>query len=119
MDRRRPATELLSKERSELQQHAWHEKAIYWREPSSRGRSVRSNFGENSHNAGAEKMPKENNGITFADRDPSTLFREFAVECMALAQTAFSPEKRALYMKMASVWHQMAQRWEKKSQPSP
>jgi len=33
--------------------------------------------------------------------------------------TKSSPEKRALYLKMASVWHQMAQRWEKKSQPSP
>ena len=41
--------------------------------------------------------------------------REFAAECMALAQTILSPEKRALYLKMASVWHQMAQRWEKKS----
>jgi hypothetical protein len=27
------------------------------------------------------------------------------------------PEKRALYMKMAAMWHQMAQRWEKKGQP--
>ena len=43
------------------------------------------------------------------------LFREFAAECMELAQTASSPEKRALYLKMASVWHEMAQRWEKKS----
>jgi hypothetical protein len=32
-----------------------------------------------------------------------------------LAQTASSPEKHALYVKMASVWFQMAQRWEKKS----
>jgi hypothetical protein len=43
------------------------------------------------------------------------LFREFAAECMELAQTGSSPEKRALYMKMASVWFQLAQRWEKKS----
>jgi hypothetical protein len=62
---------------------------------------------------------KEDNGITFASRDPSTLFREFAAECMELAQTASSSEKRALYMKMASMWHQVAQRWEKKSQPPP
>jgi hypothetical protein len=34
---------------------------------------------------------------------------------MELAQTNPSPKKRALYLKMASVWHQMAQRWEKKS----
>jgi hypothetical protein len=33
---------------------------------------------------------------------------------VALAQTIPSPEKRALYLKMASVWHQMAQRWEEK-----
>jgi len=63
----------------------------------------------------SEKMSKE----IFEDRNPSTLFREFAAECMESAQTASSPEKRALYMKMASVWHQMAQRWEKKSQPPP
>jgi hypothetical protein len=31
-----------------------------------------------------------------------------------LAQTTPTPEKRALYLKMASTWHQMAQRWEKK-----
>jgi acid phosphatase class B len=43
------------------------------------------------------------------------LFREFAAECIQVAQAASSPEKHALYMKMASVWHQMAQRWEKKS----
>ena len=67
----------------------------------------------------SKKMSKEDNEITFEDCDPSTLFREFAAECMELAQTKSSPEKRALYLKMASVWHQMAQRWEKKSQPSP
>ena len=67
----------------------------------------------------SKKMPKEDNGISFEDCDPSTLFREFAAECIELAQTKSSPEKRALYLKMASVWHQMAQRWEKKSQPSP
>ena len=62
-------------------------------------------------------MSKEEN--TFEGRDPSTLFREFAAECMELAQTNSSPEKRALYTKMASAWHHMAQHWEKKSQPSP
>jgi hypothetical protein len=59
-------------------------------------------------------MPKENDGTTFEGLNPPTLFREFAAECMELAQTA-TPEKRALYLKMASAWHQMAQRWEKKS----
>jgi len=59
-------------------------------------------------------MPKENNGPTFEGLDPPTLFREFASECMELARTTPTHEKRTLYLKMASVWHQMAQRWEKK-----
>jgi hypothetical protein len=59
-------------------------------------------------------MPKENNGHTFEGCEPSTLFREFAAECMELAQTTSSPEKHSLYLKMACVWHQMALRWEKK-----
>jgi hypothetical protein len=64
-------------------------------------------------------MPNENKGSTFEGFDPPTLFREFAAECMELVQATSLPEKRALYLKMASVWHQMAQRWETKSQPSP
>jgi len=56
-----------------------------------------------------------NSNHTFEGCEPSTLFREFAAECMELAQTAPTPEKSALYMKMASVWHQMARRWEKKT----
>jgi len=67
-----------------------------------------------THDADAERMPKENNNHTYADREPSTLFREFAAECMELAQTTPTPEKRSLYMKMASLWHRTAQRWEKK-----
>ena len=59
-------------------------------------------------------MSKEEN--TFEGRDPSTLFREFAAECMELAQTTPTSEKRTLYLKMASLWHQMAQRWEKKGE---
>jgi hypothetical protein len=59
-------------------------------------------------------MPKENDAFKFEGCEPSTLFREFAAECIELAQTASSPEKHALYLKMAGVWHQMAQRWEKK-----
>jgi hypothetical protein len=58
-------------------------------------------------------MPGKNDKITFEGCEPPMLFREFAAECMELAQTVSSPEKRALYMKMASVWFQMAQRWEK------
>jgi hypothetical protein len=34
---------------------------------------------------------------------------------MELALTAPTPKKRTLYMKMASVWHNMAQRWKKKN----
>jgi hypothetical protein len=60
-------------------------------------------------------MPKEDKGIAFEDREPSMLFRQFAAECIELAKTAPTPEKRALYLKMASVWHESAQRWEKKS----
>jgi hypothetical protein len=47
--------------------------------------------------------------------DPPTQLREFAAECTELAQTAPSPEKRMMYLKMASMWFQMAQRWEQKS----
>ena len=60
------------------------------------------------------ELPKDNGGLLFVDCEPATLFREFAAECIELAQTNSSPEKRALYVKMASVWHEMAQRWEKK-----
>ena len=55
----------------------------------------------------------ENNDPTFEGLNPPTLFPEFATECMELAQTIPTPEKRSLYMKMASLWHQMAQRWER------
>ena len=58
-------------------------------------------------------MPSKKDEITFEGCEPSMLFREFAAECMELAQSF--PEKRAMYLKMASVWFQMAVRWEKKS----
>jgi hypothetical protein len=48
--------------------------------------------------------------------DPPKQFREFAAECMELAQTTRSPEKRNVYLEMARVWHQMALRWEKRLQ---
>ena len=60
------------------------------------------------------ELPKDNNGLLLEDCEPATLFCEFAAECIELAQTNTSPEKRALYMKMAAMWHQMAKRWEKK-----
>jgi acid phosphatase class B len=62
-----------------------------------------------------QEMPTENNKHSFEGSDPATLFREFAAECIELARTASSPEKHTLYLKMASVWHQMAQRWEERS----
>jgi hypothetical protein len=58
-------------------------------------------------------MPRKNDDITFEGCEPSMLYREFAAECLELAQSL--PEKRAMYLKMASVWFQMAVRWEKKS----
>ena len=60
-------------------------------------------------------MPGKNDEITFEGCEPSMLFREFAAECLELAPTTSSPEKRALFLKMASVWFQMAVRFEKKS----
>ena len=66
------------------------------------------------HNADAEGMSGKNDEITFDGRKPSAHFREFAVECLELAETASSPEKQALFMKMASAWFRVAQRWEKK-----
>ena len=47
--------------------------------------------------------------------NPPTLVRQFAAECMELAENTLSPEKRALYLKMASVWHQIAIRSEIKA----
>jgi hypothetical protein len=79
-------------------------------------RQSRSGYcGGSFHNADADGMPKENDEPIFEGRDPLTLFRDFAAECLELAQTTPTREKRELYLKMASVWHQMAQRWEKKS----
>jgi hypothetical protein len=60
-------------------------------------------------------MPGKNDVTTFEGCEPSTLLREFAAECIGLARMASSPEKHALYLKMASVWHRMARRWEKRS----
>jgi hypothetical protein len=56
-------------------------------------------------------MQKEKNGEpTFEGFEPSTLFREFAAECMELARNG-APEKRTIYLKMASLWHEMALRY--------
>jgi hypothetical protein len=58
-------------------------------------------------------MSEKNNGPTFEGLYPPVLFREFAAECVELAQTV-APEKRALYVKMACVWHQLALNLENK-----
>ena len=63
----------------------------------------------------ADECRKKTTGLHLRICEPSTIFREFAAECLELAQTARSAEKNALYLKMASVWHEMAQRWERKS----
>ena len=93
---------------------SWSQKAIYWPELSSYGSTVGDITVRVFHDTEANGMSKENNEPTFEGCEPSILFREFAAECMELAQTTPTPEKRTLYMKMASVWHQMALRWEKK-----
>ena len=61
-------------------------------------------------------MRKENSEPIAAGglNDPAKQFREFAAECVELAQTAHSPEKRDLCLEMARVWREMALRWEKK-----
>ena len=61
---------------------------------------------------------KEDNEITFEDCSPSTLFREFAAECMELAKTKSSPKKRALYLKMARAPDGAALGKEKLAAPS-
>jgi hypothetical protein len=59
-------------------------------------------------------MPEKRIALRLRSLKPPALFREFAAECTQLAKTAPTPDKRALYLKMASVWHSMAVRWEKK-----
>ena len=39
------------------------------------------------------ELPKDDSGLLFEDCEPATLFREFAAECIELAQTNPSPEK--------------------------
>ena len=48
-------------------------------------------------------MPGKNDEITFEGCEPSMFFREFAAECVELAQTASSPDKHALYLKMIRI----------------
>jgi len=61
-------------------------------------------------------MRNENNEPIAAGSldDSAKQFREFAAECLELARTAASLEKRKVYLEMGRVWHQMALRWEKK-----
>ena len=112
---RRSAAKLLSKDEARrIALLTGPKRAVYWLELSSHGSTVRDIAGASFHDADANGMPKENNNHTFEGCEPSSLFRDFVAECIELAQAASSPKKRALYAKMASVWHQMAQRWEKK-----
>lgn len=92
----------------------WRQQTIYRPELSSRGSPARYITSGNFNDADAKRMPKDNDDHLFEDRDPATLFREFAAECIELAQTTSLSEKRALYARMASIWHKMAQRCEKK-----
>lgn len=64
-------------------------------------------------------MPKDSDDLSFLGCEPATLFRTFAAECIELAQTDPSADKRALYLKLAEMCHQAAQRFQKKGQPSP
>jgi hypothetical protein len=90
-----------------------HKRAIYWPNLSSHGRSASTKSAGSFCNAMPKNAGKKRRHH-IEGCEPSTLFREFAAECMELAQTVSSPEKHALYLKMTSVWFQMAQRWEKK-----
>ncbi|HXX50809.1 MAG TPA: hypothetical protein VEI98_05920 [Xanthobacteraceae bacterium] len=68
-------------------------------------------------------MPKISRGpITEGLDAASTQFREFAAECLKLAQNSPSLARRMTYLKMATAWHQTALYWEKdfhKSQSTP
>ena len=65
-------------------------------------------------------MPKKSGRPVAAGSldDPAVQFREYAAECVELAQTSNSPEKRKVYLDMARVCHQRALQWEKVS-PGP
>jgi hypothetical protein len=45
--------------------------------------------------------------------NPAAQFREFAAECLELAQKTRSPEKRRVYLDLARICFQTAVRWEK------
>jgi hypothetical protein len=67
----------------------------------------------------SEVMPKEcSKPITEGLDTASTQFREFAAECVDLARNSSSPERRMVYLEMASIWHQTALRWQKDFQKS-
>ena len=63
-------------------------------------------------------MPKENDGHTFEGLSPR-LFRKYSAQCMKLAQNTQSSHDRALFLEMATIWHQLAQRLEKGKKPRP
>ena len=46
--------------------------------------------------------------------NPAAQFREFAAECLELAEKTLWPEKRQVYLDLARVCFQLALSWEKK-----
>jgi len=63
-------------------------------------------FGEIFHPM-RKRMSKEN----FEGLNPA-LFRKFATTCLELARRTRSPDQRALFLEMASMWQRLSQRLE-------
>jgi hypothetical protein len=81
---------------------------------TKRRRIISDYFGGIFYNADAEReCRKKTTGLTFEGLN-AALFRKFATECMELAQRTRSPDQRALFLEMASMWQQLEQRWEEK-----
>ena len=57
------------------------------------------------------ELPKDNSGLLFEDREPATLFREFAAECVELAHLNAIRLLKALVAAGASRRAPMASDW--------
>jgi hypothetical protein len=68
------------------------------------------------HNAEADEWRKTTTATPTRIANRQLYFVSSRPNAVKLAQTTPTPEKRTLYLKMASVRHQMAQRWEKKGE---
>ena len=78
---------------------------------TKRRRIISDYLGGIFHKADAEKVcRKKTTGLTFEGLN-AALFRKFATECMELARRTRSPDQRALFLEMASMWQQLEQRW--------